>query len=106
MTRSFKDWKSWRDGLRSCVVRAGATAITTQLTSWCGTNAVATLPYESFKNIGMNWKTALISLVVQFVFHCLFAAASYIQQNPDAQVITETVDTEISRRSITTQTTK
>lgn len=108
MTRTFRDWRSWRAGLRSCVLRAGATAVSTQLTAFGGTNAAASIP--GLQGIGMNWKTAVVTLIIQFCFHCLYAAASYIQSNPDAQVVTETTDTttftkdSVTQRSTTTTT--
>lgn len=107
MTLKYNDWRSWLAGLRSCVMRAGATAITTQLTAWFGSNAISTLPISWVKDIGLSWKTAIITLVAQFFFHCLFAAASYIQNNPDPPQITETVDTtHISRDPQTGQVTE
>ena len=95
--RTFKDWQSWRDGLRSCVMRAGATAVTTQLATLGGTNAVASMNIPGLQNIALQWKTALVALIVQFVFHCIFAAASYIQNNPDPQTVTTTDTTFINK---------
>jgi hypothetical protein len=92
-TRTLKDWSSWRDGLRSCVMRAAATSVVTQLTTLMGTNAVSSMNIPGLQNIALQWKTALVALVVQFLFHSLFAAASYIQNNPDPPTVTETVDT-------------
>lgn len=101
-TRTFRDWPSWRDGLRSCMMRAGATAVVTQLTALGGTNAIASMQIPGLTDIGLHWKTALVSLVVQFVFHSVFAAASYIQNNPDPKVITETVETTFNSKNPTT----
>ena len=94
-TRTFKDWKSWRDGLRSCVARAAATAVVTQLTAMGGTSVAATIP--GLQGIALQWKQAGVLLLIQFVYHSIFAAASYIQQNPDPQTITTTDTTFVSR---------
>lgn len=99
-TRNIKDWASWRDGLRSCVMRAGATAVVTQLTALGGTNAVASMQIPGLGDIALHWKTALVSLIIQFCFHSAFAAFSYIQQNPDPKVITETVDTTYQSKTV------
>lgn len=93
-TRKFRDWSSWWDGLRTQSVKAGATSLVTNLTLFMSTNAVAALPIDALKTSGENWKTLCIGLVAQFGLHTLLAAAQYIQNNPDAQIITETVDTQ------------
>ncbi len=94
-TRTFKDGKSWRDGLRSCVARAAATAVVTQLTAMGGTSVAATIP--GLQGIALQWKQAGVLLLIQFIYHSLFAAASYIQNNPDPQTITTTDTTFVSK---------
>jgi len=69
-------------------MRAGATAVVTQLTALGGTNAIASMQIPGLTDIALHWKTALVSLVVQFCFHSTFAAASYIQTNPDPKIVT------------------
>jgi hypothetical protein len=83
MSAKIYDWSSWWDGMRSKAMKAGAEAITTQLGAWFTTNAVATLPVESLHNVGLNYKTAFVALVVQFVVRVVYAAALYVQQQPD-----------------------
>jgi hypothetical protein len=88
--QKFYDWKGWFEGMRSKAMKAGAEAITTQLGAWFTTNAVATLPIDALHNVGLNYKTAIVALVVQFAVRVVYAAALYVQQQPDPEVITET----------------
>ncbi len=96
-TRTYKDWSSWRDGLRSCVMRAAATSVVTQFTAMGGTNLLSTIP--GCAGVALQWKQAGILLVIQFVYHSVFAAASYIQNNPDPKIVTETVETTFQSKS-------
>ena len=80
------DWSDWLDGMRSKAMKAGAEAITTQLGAWFTTNAVATLPIEALHGVGLNYKTAIVALVVQFTVRVVYAAALYVQQQPDPVV--------------------
>ncbi len=91
-TKHYTDWRSWWEGLRSCMMRAGATAIFTQLSAFLGTNGVASLDIPGLDGIAMKWKTALVTLVIQFLIHTGIASAKYIQDN-QPKVITETTDT-------------
>ncbi|HWH79141.1 MAG TPA: hypothetical protein VNT76_17285 [Candidatus Binatus sp.] len=85
--KKFKDWSSWWDGLRSVIMRTGATAILTQLTTLVGTNSVANMKIPGLADIGIGWKTALASLGIQFVIHTAIAAAKYVQDKPDPDII-------------------
>lgn len=92
-TKQMRDWKGWLDGLRTNVLKAGATSIVTNLSVLASTNTVAAMGIPSLRDAGENWKTFLIGLVAQFIIHSLYAAALYVQSNPDAPMITQTVDT-------------
>lgn len=89
-----KDWATWLDGMRSKVFKAGAEALSTQLTAFLGSNGVASLGVGWLKDVGLNWKQALALLAIQFTIRVLLAAAIYVEQKPDPEMITVTVDTE------------
>jgi len=93
MIRKLQDWRGWRDGLRSKAMKAGAESITTNLGALMGTNAVANMGIEALKDMGMNWKTFLFTMALQFTIRVVFAAAQYVAAKPDPDVITETVET-------------
>ena len=112
--KQLKDWSSWWDGLRTSMMKAGATSVTTNLTVFMTTNGVSSLNIPGMTNTGEGWRTALIALVAQFLLHTIYAAALYVQNNPDAQTIT--IDTtftsknqktgvEVTQASTTTTTT-
>jgi len=90
------DWTDWLDGMRSKAMKAGAEAITTQLGAWFTTNAVATLPIEALHGVGLNYKTAIVALVVQFVVRVVYAAALYVQQQPDPIVENSAVENQVA----------
>ena len=94
--KQYTDWRGWWDGMRSKAMKAGAEAITTQLGAWFTTNAVATLPVDALHGVGLNYKTALVALVVQFMVRVIYAAALYVQQKPDPDVVT--IDTGFVRK--------
>lgn len=98
----YKDWSGWWDGLRSCVMRTGATAIVTQLTALIGTNGVAHLGIPGLTDIGINYKTALAQLLIQFAIHTALAASTYVMNKPDPDVITETCETTVTSKTVTT----
>lgn len=102
-TKKYTDWRSWWDGLRSCMIRAGATAIVTQLTAMGGTNAVASMNIPGLEDIALKWKTALAALVIQFCFHVFTSAAKYIQDN-QPQVVIISTDTVTISKTLTTET--
>jgi len=89
----FKDWSGWLDGLRTSAIKAGATSVVTNLTVFTTTNTVSSMNIPGIQNTGEHWKSALIGLVAQFLLHTVYAAAVYVQANPDAQVVTETCET-------------
>lgn len=97
--KKFKDWSSWWDGLRTSMIKAGATSLVTNLTVFTTTNTVNSIGIPGLDGSGENWKTLVIGLVAQFVLHTVFAAAQYIQANPDAPVVTETVETTFVAKS-------
>lgn len=87
----YKDWSAWWDGLRSKAMRAGAESVATNLTGLIGSNGIANMGIEAFKDMGMNWKTFLLFLVVQFGIRVGLSAALYVQNKPDPDVVeTET----------------
>lgn len=91
--KKLKDWSAWWDGLRSKAMRAGAESIATNLTGLIGSNGIANMGIDAFKDMGMNWKTFLLFLVVQFGIRVGLSAALYVQNKPDPDVITETIET-------------
>lgn len=95
MTRKFKDWRSWLDGLRSKAMKAGAESIVTNLGAMLATNGVANMGIEALKDAGMNWKTALFTMGIQFALRTGFAAAQYVAAKPDPDEIMQEVETEI-----------
>lgn len=101
--KKIKDWSSWWDGLRTSMVKAGATSLVTNLTVFMTTNAVNSMGIPGLGGSGENWKTLCIGLVAQFGLHTLFAAAQYVQANPDAPVIVEQVDTSFSTKTASGQ---
>lgn len=53
-------------------------------------------------DIGMGWKTAIATTLIQFTLRVVAAASMYVRDKPDPDVITETVQTEhINRDSVT-----
>jgi len=91
--KKFKDWSSWWEGLRTSMIKAGATSVVTNLTVFTTTNTVNSIGIPGFSDSGEHWKTALIGLCAQFILHTVYAAATYVQANPDAQVVTEETNT-------------
>lgn len=92
MIHKYKDWSGWWDGLRSKSMRAGAEAITTNLGGLLTTNGLAaTVP--GLSDIGMSWKTAIATTLIQFSVRIVLAAAKYVQDKPDPDVIEETIET-------------
>lgn len=89
----FKDWSSWWDGLRTSMLKAGATSVVTNLTVFTTTNTVSAMNIPGVTQTGEGWKTALIGLLAQFILHTVYAAAQYVQTNPDAPVVTEVCET-------------
>ena len=89
----YKDWRGWLDGLRSKAMKAGAESISTNLGAMIATNGVANMGIDALKDVGMNWKTALFTLIIQFAIRTGFAAAQYVAAKPDPEEITTEVDT-------------
>jgi len=84
MTRKYKDWRGWWDGLRINLVKTiGTTGVT-----FLGTNGLDSIGVQG---VGMNWKTAC----AQFGVHVAFEIFTYLKNKPDADVITEEFDTAI-----------
>lgn len=92
--KKYQDWAAWRDGLRTAMLKAGATSITTNLAVFGSTNIVSAAQIPGMTGTGENWKTFLVGLLAQFVLHTLYAAAQYVQNNPSAATVTEEVDTQ------------
>jgi hypothetical protein len=83
------DWTDWLDGMRSKAMKAGAEAITTQLGAWFMSNGLEHgIQADCLKGIGLSWKTAIVLLIAQFAVRVVYAAALYVQQNPDPTVET------------------
>jgi hypothetical protein len=93
MIRKLKDWSGWWDGLRSKSFKAGAEAISTNVTAMLGTNGVASMGIPGLTDIGLGWKTAVATTLIQFSLRVVAAAAQYVKDRPDPDVITETVET-------------
>ena len=82
MTRKFKDWRGWLDGLRVNLFKTiGTTGI-----SFLGTNGVDSI---GLHGVGMNWRTA----IAQFGVHIAFEVFTYLKNKPDAETVAEEVDT-------------
>lgn len=94
MKRIRKDWSTWLDGMRSKSFKAGAEAISTNVTALLGTNGVASMGIPGLTDIGMGWKTAVATMLIQFTLRVVAAASTYVKDNPDPTVITETVETQ------------
>lgn len=92
--KKFKDWRGWLDGLRSKAMKAGAESVVTNLGALIGTNAVAGMGIDALKDMGMNWKQFLFTMSAQFAIRTTFAAAAYVANKPDPDVIEQIVDTD------------
>jgi len=92
--KKYKDWAAWRDGLRTAVMKAGATSVVTNLSVLVSTNVVSSLQIPGITNTGEGWRTFVIGVVAQFMLHTVYAAAQYVQANPTAVEVTEEVDTQ------------
>lgn len=90
----YRDWSGWWDGMRSKALKAGAEAIGTNATALLGTNGVASMQIPGLTDIGMGWKTALATMVIQFTLRVIVAGAAYIQAQPEPELITEVTDTQ------------
>ncbi|MDE2100609.1 MAG: hypothetical protein KGL39_25420 [Patescibacteria group bacterium] len=101
MTQKYKDWGTWWDGLRTASLKAGATSIVTNLSVLVTTNTVSSLNIPYIQNVGENWKTFCIGLLFQFMLHTVYAAAKYVMDKPDADVVTVTTETTISQKTTT-----
>lgn len=106
-TKKFTDWRGWLDGMRSKAMKAGAESLTTNIGALITTNGVANMKVPGLEDIGMGWKTAIATCCIQFTLRVVFAAAQYVANKPDPDVITQTVDTTFtSKSSDGTQTTQ
>ena len=103
--KKYKDWVAWFDGLRTAAIKAGATSLVTNLGVFTSTNTVSAIGIPGLTGSGENWRTLLIGIFAQFIFHTVLATATYIQANPDAQVVTVSTDTIILTKEQTTKTT-
>lgn len=101
-TKQFRDWGSWRDGLRTSIMKAGATSIVTNLAVLVSSNTVNSFGIPGMSNSGESLKTFCIGLIGQFLLHVIYAAALYVQNNPDAQLVTTQVDTTFTSKNPTT----
>lgn len=91
--KKYRDWKGWWDGMRSKAFKAGAESLTTSIGALIGTNGVASMGIPGLSDLGMNLKQALFACLLQFTLRVGFAAALYVQNKPDPDMITETVET-------------
>lgn len=98
-TKQYRDWSTWWDGLRTSMVKAGATSIVTNLTVLVSSNTVNSFGIPGMQNSGESLKTFLIGLIGQFLLHTAFAAAQYVQSNPNAKLITQQVDTTFTSKN-------
>lgn len=91
--KKYRDWKGWWDGMRSKAFKAGAESLTTNIGALIGTNGVASMGIPGLSDLGMNWKTAIFTCLLQFALRVGYSAALYVQNKPDPDMITETVET-------------
>lgn len=85
--RKLKDWRGWLEGLRINLFKTiGTTGI-----SWLGTNGIDS---AGLHGVGMNWRTA----IAQFGVHIAFEVFSYLKDRPDAEMITQEIETEIIKQ--------
>lgn len=80
----YKDWRGWLDGLREKAMEAGATSISTFLTS----NGVDSLNIPGLHHVGLDWRTAL----GLFCIHTVLAATNYVRTKPSPDVVTVETD--------------
>ena len=97
-----QDWNDWWDGMRSKAMKAGAESLTTNVGALLSTNGLANMKIPGLQDIGMGWKTAIATCLIQFTLRVVFAAAQYVANKPDPDVITETVETVHVRRDAVT----
>lgn len=86
-TSKHLDWSNWWQGLRSKAMKAGAESITTNIGAMLSTNGVASMGIPHLDDIGMNWKTAVATTVIQFSLRVMFAAAQYVANKPDPDMV-------------------
>lgn len=96
------DWRDWWDGMRSKAMKAGAESLTTNIGALFTTNGLANMQIPGLSDIGMSWKTAIATCLIQFTLRVVYAAAQYVSQKPDPDVITETVETQHFTRNPST----
>ena len=92
MNKKYADWRGWWDGMRSKAMKAGAESLTTSIGALITTNAAANMQIPGCEGIGMGWKTALATMVVQFSLRVGFAAAQYVANKHDPDEIPLTTD--------------
>ncbi len=88
MPRKYHDWQSWWDGLRAKALQAGAESLVTNLGTMLGSNGIASM-IPSMSEYVLTWKTALITTTAQFLIRSLWAAAKYVAEKPEADIVTE-----------------
>jgi hypothetical protein len=98
--KKIKDWRGWWDGLRSKAVKAGCESLATNLTAMLSTNGVANMHIPGMEGIGMTWKTALATALVQFFLRTAAAAVSYVSNKPDPDIIEQSFETEIVSKPV------
>lgn len=92
-TKKITDWRGWLEGMRSKAFKAGAESLTTNIGALFTTNGLANMKVPGLEGIGMGWKTAIATCLIQFSLRVIFAAAQYVANKPDPDVITEILDT-------------
>lgn len=97
-TKQITDWGKWWFGLRPVLLRAGAESIVTQTSALLGTNGIANLQIPGLSDIGMGWKTAIVTMILQFVLRTVSAGAKYVMEHPDP-VVEVSCDTAIISKS-------
>ena len=101
-TKKITDWRGWLEGMRSKAFKAGAESLTTNLGALFTTNGLANMKVPGLEGIGMGWKTAIATCLIQFALRTGVAAAQYVAAKPDPDVITETVETvHVTRDQVT-----
>lgn len=77
-------------------MKAGAESLSTSLGAMLATNGVANLGIESLKDVGMNWKTAIATMLIQFAIRTGYAASQYVANKPDPDVVVDDTNNDIT----------
>lgn len=88
MSHKLRNWADWWDGLRAKALQAGAESLATNISAMLATNGVASM-VPAMHDYVLTWHVALATTATQFILRTVLAAAKYVQEKPDADVIGE-----------------